>query len=322
VKSEFTVFESKLSNGEITVKEFIEGLGCSTLYIKEFYAPYPNTQVIEFGTKHFLGRAPLDQAEIRKYNQILATEGIRGFIRAMLNTSEYAECFGEDTIPYRRFPTLPAANFPNTEKLYNRLTKQNRDVVVPSFEPAKSTIDVTIMPLMADAIATQSAESAELVGSLGRASETEAAAIAIGQSVTRLYRLTPGSTQAEVEEVLTAAYRQVFDLSDPVIPTDWRLVSLEADLGRGQMTVRQFVRAIVASNRSYQRFCAAYPAPKVVDMMVRHLLGRAVASEDERQRYLTILNDQGSMVLADELLHSAEYLRYFGENGVPYRRNC
>ncbi|HEY9878146.1 MAG TPA: phycobilisome rod-core linker polypeptide, partial [Leptolyngbyaceae cyanobacterium] len=72
IKSEFTALESKLSNGEISVKEFIEGLGFSQLYIKEFYAPYPNTQVIEFGTKHFLGRAPLDQVEIRKYNQVLA----------------------------------------------------------------------------------------------------------------------------------------------------------------------------------------------------------------------------------------------------------
>jgi phycobilisome core-membrane linker protein len=60
--------------------------------------------VIEFGTKHFLGRAPQNQGEIRKYNQILASEGIRGFIQAMLNTPEYAEYFGEDTVPYRRFP--------------------------------------------------------------------------------------------------------------------------------------------------------------------------------------------------------------------------
>jgi phycobilisome core-membrane linker protein len=115
VKSEFTSLESKLGNGEINLKEFIEGLGTSQLYIKEFYAPYPNTQVIEFGTKHFLGRAPQDQGEIRKYNQILASEGIRGFIQAMLATPEYAEYFGEDTVPYRRYPTLPAANFPNTE---------------------------------------------------------------------------------------------------------------------------------------------------------------------------------------------------------------
>jgi phycobilisome core-membrane linker protein len=134
VKNEFTALESKLGNNEINLKEFIEALGCSSLYVKQFYAPYPNTKVIELGTKHFLGRAPLNQAEIRTYNQILASTGIKGFINAMLLTVEYAEAFGEDTVPYRRFPTLPAANFPNTERLYNQLTKQNGEIVVPSFE--------------------------------------------------------------------------------------------------------------------------------------------------------------------------------------------
>ncbi|MGI8935770.1 MAG: phycobilisome rod-core linker polypeptide [Phormidesmis sp.] len=149
--SEFSELESKLSNSEINLKEFIEGLGCSRLYIKEFYAPYPNTKVIELGTKHFLGRAPQDQGEIRKYNKILAAEGIRGFIRALVDTPEYAQYFGEDTVPYRRFPTLPAANFPNTEILYNRLTKQSAEVVVPSFEPTDSTMPVEQLPLMASA---------------------------------------------------------------------------------------------------------------------------------------------------------------------------
>ena len=135
VQSEFSGLESKLGNGEINLKEFIEGLGCSQLYLKEFYAPYPNTKVIELGTKHFLGRAPVNQTEIQKYNQILATQGLKGFIREMVNSSEYSECFGEDVVPFRRFPTLPAANFPNTERLYNQLTKQNKDLVVPSFEP-------------------------------------------------------------------------------------------------------------------------------------------------------------------------------------------
>jgi phycobilisome core-membrane linker protein len=136
VETQFTALESRLGNSEINMKEFIEGLGCSELYQKEFYTPYPNTKVIEMGTKHFLGRAPLDQQEIRKYNQILAAEGLKAFIGAMVNSMEYLESFGEDVVPYRRFPTLPAANFPNTEKLYNQLTKQNADVVVPSFEPA------------------------------------------------------------------------------------------------------------------------------------------------------------------------------------------
>lgn len=135
IQSEFSALESKLGNGEITVKEFIEGLGCSDLYVKEFYIPFPNTKVIELGTKHFLGRAPLTQKEIQKYNQILATQGLRAFIGAMVNGMEYLQLFGEDTVPYRRFPTLPAANFPNTEKLYNKLTKQDRELVVPSFKP-------------------------------------------------------------------------------------------------------------------------------------------------------------------------------------------
>ncbi|MEO1391989.1 MAG: phycobilisome rod-core linker polypeptide [Cyanobacteria bacterium J06634_5] len=150
--SEFSELESKLTNREINLKEFIEGLGNSKLYIKEFYAPYPNTKVIELGTKHFLGRAPQDQAEIRKYNKILASEGIRGFIRTLVDTPEYAQYFGEDTVPYRRFPTLPAANFPNTEILYNRLTKQSDDVVVPSFSGSTSTTPVEQLPLMASAV--------------------------------------------------------------------------------------------------------------------------------------------------------------------------
>ncbi|MEM8675771.1 MAG: phycobilisome rod-core linker polypeptide [Cyanobacteria bacterium P01_G01_bin.67] len=140
VQTQFAVLESRLGNGDINVKEFIEGLGCSELYLKEFYTPYPNTKAIELGTKHFLGRAPLNQREIQKYNQILASQGLKAFIGAMVNSMEYIQVFGEDTVPFRRFPTLPAANFPNTERLYNQLTKQNNDIVIPSFEPTKLNV--------------------------------------------------------------------------------------------------------------------------------------------------------------------------------------
>ena len=55
------------------------------------------------------------------------------------STTTMIEMFGEDTVPYRPFPTLPAANFPNTEKLYNQLTKQSEELVIYSFEPAVGT---------------------------------------------------------------------------------------------------------------------------------------------------------------------------------------
>jgi phycobilisome core-membrane linker protein len=142
--SQFSQYTSKLLNKEITVKEFILAIGTSELYTKEFYAPFPNTKVIELGTKHFLGRAPLDQAEIRKYNLILANSGIKAMVSGMVNSMEFLEAFGEDVVPYNRFETFPAANYPNTKQLYDRLTKQDNSIVVPSFATVKSKIPTTV----------------------------------------------------------------------------------------------------------------------------------------------------------------------------------
>ena len=130
---EFISLDQAFLSDEITVKQLVLELGLSKLYAKEFYQPYPNTKVIELGTKHFLGRAPNNQAEIRFYNQILASQGLSAFINMLINSKEYEALFGDFIVPYRRFPTLPAANFPNTDRLYNNLTKQSNDIVVPSF---------------------------------------------------------------------------------------------------------------------------------------------------------------------------------------------
>nr|ARW68310.1 phycobilisome linker polypeptide [Chondria sp. (in: red algae)] len=138
IGDEFYYLETMFLVGELTVQGLVEKLGCSMLYRKEFYSPYPNTKVIELGTKHFLGRAPNNQAEIRYYNQILASQGLSVFISTLINSLEYSKIFGYHTVPYRRFPTLPAANFPNTEKLYNTFTKQNSKIVVSSFKSISS----------------------------------------------------------------------------------------------------------------------------------------------------------------------------------------
>ena len=135
---EFYDLDQMFLIGKLTTQQFIEQLGHSILYCKEFYSPYPNTKVIELGIKHFLGRAPNNQAEIRYYNQVLASQGLRAFVSIVVNSKEYNQIFGPDTVPYRRFPTLPAANFPNTEKLYNTLTKQNSQIIVPCFQSISS----------------------------------------------------------------------------------------------------------------------------------------------------------------------------------------
>ncbi|NEQ32159.1 MAG: photosystem I reaction center subunit X [Leptolyngbya sp. SIO4C5] len=320
IKNEFTELESKLGNGEINLKEFIEGLGCSELYLREFYTPYPNTKVIELGTKHFLGRAPQDQAEIRKYNQILASEGIRGFIFAMLSTPEYAEYFGEDTVPYRRFPTLPAANFPNTERLYNRLTKQSKDLVVPSFSPVKPDMETANMPIMAKALADGAAQAKRqesMVAGVGR-SVQPATAVTQPATSTRVYRLSDSGHN--LEAVIEASYRQVMDVAVGDIPAELQQPQLEDQLRSRQITVRQFVQQLATSEAYRQRFCQSYPVAKQAEFLCRHLLGRSPQQPGEAAKLSQMLSEQGLAAAVATLVQDTEYNRYFGERGVPYKR--
>nr|YP_010336212.1 phycytochrome bilisome core-membrane linker protein [Chroodactylon ornatum]UNJ14618.1 phycytochrome bilisome core-membrane linker protein [Chroodactylon ornatum] len=144
IGNELALLEVEFLEGKISAKTLVQKLGTSQLYQKEFYTPYPNTKVIELGTKHFLGRAPNTQAEIRYYNLILANQGLTAFIESLISTQEYSLLFGINTIPYRRFPTLPAANFPNTQKLYNQLTKQDPSITIPSFQPVLGNLSVQV----------------------------------------------------------------------------------------------------------------------------------------------------------------------------------
>jgi phycobilisome core-membrane linker protein len=320
---EFKVLESRLGNGEINLKEFIEGIGCSSLYIKEFYTPYPNTKVIELGTKHFLGRAPQDQAEIRKYNLILATQGIKAFINSMLDTVEYQQLFGEDTVPYRRFPTLPAANFPNTERLYNQLTKQNSDVVVPSFDTIKPKMDMSTMPLTGKAIADNVASSRKAepaYSGLGRTITPANQVSTVRRQNVRIYRLNPGCNPGEVETIVNAIYTQVLDLRNGEIPATFRNGELETKLASGEITVREFVRTLASSPTYSQRFCTPYPQTKVIEFLCRHLLGRTPATQAEINEYKQLLDNGGLACAVSAIASSQEYTQFFGENVVPYHR--
>jgi phycobilisome core-membrane linker protein len=328
IKNEFSALESKLGNGEINLKEFIEGLGTSSLYAREFYTPYPNTKVIELGTKHFLGRAPLDQAEIRKYNQILATQGLKGFIGAMVNSLEYLQAFGEDTVPYNRYLTLPAANFPNTQRLYNKLTKQDAEVIVPSFSPTNSRMDAAKLPLTGKAIADMAAASRKasnesLVAQLGRSVSRPATepAQTSSRKATRIYRHTPGLSEAETQLLLQAIYSQVLDISIEPVPDQFRRPNLESQLLTGTISVRQFVQTLASSEIYHQRFCSPYPEAKVTEFLFRHLLGRAPSSAESTQHTQLVVTE-GLAAAVAALINSSEYSRYFGEEGVPYKRSA
>ena len=327
VANEFRALESKLGNSEINLKEFIEGLGCSGLYLKEFYTPYPNTKVIELGTKHFLGRAPLDQAEIRKYNQILATQGIKAFIGEMVNCAEYCQVFGEDVVPYNRFLTLPAANYPNSQTLYNKLTKQDKQVVVPSFDTIKPRMDMAKLPMTGKAIAdnaaaTRSKES-ELVA-LGRSSSlatsVQPAATAIERESARIFRINASTSPAEATLAIEALYLQVMDLGAGQSSERYRRQDLETQVRTGEIAIRDFVLALASSDAYIERFYTPFPNAKAIEFLCRHLLGRAPLNQAEVNDYNRIVAEQGFMAAVNTIVRSVEYARYFGVDVVPYHR--
>jgi phycoerythrin-associated linker protein len=97
-----TVPESQLKRGEISVREFVRQVGKSELYRSRFFDSAPRYRAIELNFRHFLGRAPSDLEEARMHSTILDTKGFEGEIDSYLDSDEYQETFGENTVPYIR----------------------------------------------------------------------------------------------------------------------------------------------------------------------------------------------------------------------------
>ncbi|MEM7553860.1 MAG: phycobilisome rod-core linker polypeptide [Cyanobacteria bacterium P01_A01_bin.84] len=97
-----TELESKLKGGQISMKEFIRRLGKSRLYRTLFYEPYTISRVIELGMRHFLGRGLSSLEEFQEYFAIITKGGLPKLIDALVDSQEYADYFGEETVPYLR----------------------------------------------------------------------------------------------------------------------------------------------------------------------------------------------------------------------------
>ena len=94
--------ESQVKNCEISMKEFIRGLGKSPLYRKQFYEGFVNSRVVELATRHFLGRGLSSPEEFRKYFDIVTKGGLSALVDGMVDSQEYSDYFGEETVPYLR----------------------------------------------------------------------------------------------------------------------------------------------------------------------------------------------------------------------------
>ncbi|WP_287127500.1 phycobilisome rod-core linker polypeptide [Candidatus Cyanaurora vandensis] len=328
VSASFTALESKLRNGEISVKEFIRGIATSDLYRKQFFTPYPPTKNIELTLKHLMGRATKDQVELRKYNNVIAKEGFKPLIDAILNSEEYATAFGEDTVPYNRYPTLPAANFPNTERLYTQLTRQSAEIVVPSFTTVRlpQGMDMGDTPLMREGMAQVQAAARKVeldkplfiqYGTALRGTEGDPYTVGTRRNLLPIYQVTNGASPGETQSAIRAAYRQVFERD---LPENQRLSIPESRLKNGELNVREFIRELAQSETYRKQFYEPYPNTKVTEFLFKHLLGRAPSTQAEIQLYNRVMASLGLKAAIETMLNSAEYAAVFGEDVVPYKR--
>ncbi|ABW32400.1 phycobilisome rod-core linker polypeptide [Acaryochloris marina] len=99
--------ESQLKAGQITVKDFIRGLILSDSFRRLNYDANNNYRFVELCFQRVLGRQVYNERETLAWSIVLATKGLQGFIDELLNTDEYLETFGEDTVPYQRRRILP-----------------------------------------------------------------------------------------------------------------------------------------------------------------------------------------------------------------------
>ena len=146
--------ESQFCQGDISVVDFIRGVACSDLYRTRFFENGPRNRFIELNFKHFLGRAPESQAEVAAHSRILDEDGYESEISAYLDSAEYADVFGPDTVPYYRgyktrtgqklvgfthmFPLLRGASSSDKQVTFNNPARLNRAIFSGQASPVVS----------------------------------------------------------------------------------------------------------------------------------------------------------------------------------------
>lgn len=127
-----------------------------------------------------------------------------------------------------------------------------------------------------------------------------------------------GQSQGDTETIIRAVYRQV--LGNAYVMESERLTVAESQFKRGELSVREFVRAVAKSDLYCSWFFTSCARYRAIELNFRHLLGRPPLDLEEMRSHSTILDTQGFAADIDSYIDSDEYQNTFGENIVPYIR--
>lgn len=130
--------------------------------------------------------------------------------------------------------------------------------------------------------------------------------------------LRPNATEDDLQAVIRAVYRQV--LGNAHVMDNQRLISAESQLRNGDITVKDFVRAVAQSDLYRSLFFETSSPYRFVELNFKHLLGRAPQDQAEISEHVQAYNSHGYEAEIDSYLASDEYYLSFGENVVPSAR--
>ena len=125
-------------------------------------------------------------------------------------------------------------------------------------------------------------------------------------------------TGTEIDEIIGAAYRQIFNEQQMI--TAHRQVDLESQLRNGQIGVKDFIRGLLLSDSFRRLIYDTNNNYRCVELCIQRVLGRPVYNNQEKLTWSIILATQGLQGFVDALLDSEEYEKHFGYNCVPYQR--
>lgn len=140
----------------------------------------------------------------------------------------------------------------------------------------------------------------------------------INEDTPYIYRLENANSPSEMEGLIWAAYRQVFNEQE--ILKFNRQIGLETQLKNRSITVKDFIRGLAKSERFYQLVVTPNNNYRLVEMCLKRLLGRSPYNEDEKIAWSIVIASKGWGGFVDALVDSDEYQQAFGDYTVPYQR--
>ena len=118
-------------------------------------------------------------------------------------------------------------------------------------------------------------------------------------------------------EIIEKCYRQIYFYAMNC-DRDW---FLESQLRSGSISVRDFIRGLLLSDRFYRGYVECNGNDRVVEQVIGRVLGRPIYGPDEVNSWSIVIAEQGFAAFVDAILESSEYFDRFGIDGIPQQVN-